>query len=107
MLGMEKTLGECTRLLREEVAEYRCGWIAYVIPEAHKYLHSRREAAYTSLAYNAGVSAIGRSTATRRLNSGNVVGGCHALGWWNKAGGRVVRGLVNRRKDEIALCLTI
>jgi len=105
VLGMEKTLSECTRLLREEVAEYRRGWIAYVIPEAHKYLHSRREAAYTSLAYNAGVSAIGRSTATRRLNSGNIEGGCHALGWWNRAGGRVVRGLVNRRKAEMSLCL--
>ncbi len=64
-----------------------------------------RDAAYRSLAYNVGVRGAGRSTATRRLNAGNIAGGCAALSWWNKAGGRVVRGLVNRRAEETALCL--
>jgi len=64
-----------------------------------------RDAAYRSHSYNVGVRGTGRSTATRRLNAGDIKGGCHALGWWNKAGGRVVRGLVNRRAEEVALCL--
>ena len=68
-------------------------------------LTAERDAAYVSLAYNAGVAGIGKSTATRRLNAGDIRGGCKALGWWNKAGGRVVRGLVNRRADETRLCL--
>ena len=64
-----------------------------------------RYAAYRSHSYNVGVRGTGRSTATRRLNAGNIEGGCVALGWWNKAGGRVVRGLVNRRAEEVTLCL--
>lgn len=68
-------------------------------------LTPHRDTAYTSLAYNAGISAISKSTAVKRLNAGDIEGGCEAIGWWNKAGGRVIRGLVNRRTDEVALCL--
>lgn len=105
-LGMSKTKTECDELLRREVIEYRDGWLGYVnqIAKAN-WLPPRREAAYTSLAYNVGIRASGRSTATRRLNNGNIRGGCTALGWWNKAGGRVIRGLVNRRKSETNLCM--
>jgi len=105
-IGMSMTKSQCDGLLREEVLEYRDGWLGYV--ESHAYnnwINNNREAAYTSLAYNVGIRAAGKSTATRRLNNGNIVGGCQAIGWWNKAGGRVVRGLVNRRSDETELCL--
>ena len=47
----------------------------------------------------------GDSTATRRLNAGNIIGGCTALTWWNKAGQRVVRGLALRRGEERDLCM--
>jgi GH24 family phage-related lysozyme (muramidase) len=58
-----------------------------------------------SLAYNVGVAATSKSTAVRRLNAGNIRDGCEAIGWYNRAGGRVVRGLVNRRADDTKLCL--
>lgn len=105
-LGMVKTVDECNEMLRHEVSEYRAGWLNYVDRCAKSFgLTPKREAAYTSLAYNVGISGAGKSTATRRLNDGNIKGGCHAIGWWNKAGGRVVRGIVNRRSEETALCL--
>ncbi|GLV28207.1 lysozyme [Sphingobium sp. TomTYG75] len=63
-------------------------------------------AAATSLAYNIGIGAYCRSTADRRFDAGDMKGGCKALGRWNMAGGRVVQGLVNRRADEVRLCLT-
>lgn len=63
-------------------------------------------AAAISLSYNIGSGAYCRSTAARRFNAGNWRGGCDALLMWNKAGGRVVQGLVNRRKDERRICLT-
>lgn len=62
-------------------------------------------AAATSLAYNVGVAAYCRSTADRRFDAGDFKGGCAALKFWNKAGGRVVQGLVNRRADEYRLCM--
>ncbi|WP_428516258.1 lysozyme [Roseovarius sp.] len=104
--GDTYTEAECRAMLAREVAEYRAGLHRY-FTEATKQsrLTPERDAAYTSLAYNVGTRGAGKSTAVRRLNSGDIRGGCHAIGWWNKAGGRVVRGLVNRRQDEIALCL--
>lgn len=100
------TDAQCRRLLVSEIAEYREGWHGYLSAETvAQRLTVKRDAAYTSLAFNVGIRGAGKSTATRRLNSGDVEGGCHAIGWWNKAGGRVVRGLVNRRSEEVALCL--
>ncbi|MDJ0821273.1 MAG: glycoside hydrolase family protein [Paracoccaceae bacterium] len=57
------------------------------------------------MAFNFGIRGAGKSTAVRRLNNGDVPGGCRAIGWWNKASGRVILRLVNRRKEEVSLCL--
>jgi len=104
--GDRYTKAQCEAMLAREVREYREGLHRYFTAETKaQRLTPHRDAAYTSLAYNAGVRAIGKSTATRRINAGNIAGGCKALSWWNKAGGRVIRGLVNRRAEEVALCL--
>lgn len=97
---------QCLDLLTAEVAEYRLGLHRYFTPTTiAARLPATRDAAYTSTAFNCGIGAIGKSTATRRLNAGDIVGGCEALTWWNKAGGRVIRGLFERRKREQSLCL--
>lgn len=62
-------------------------------------------AASLSLAYNIGTVAFCRSTAARRFNAGDLKGGCEAIGWFTRAGGKVVQGLVNRRRAEVKLCL--
>lgn len=105
-LGMKATHEECLARLRGEVAEYRARLHKYFTrATVNRRLPATRDAAYTSTAFNCGVSAIGHSTATRRLNAGNIEGGCDALTWWKRAGGRVVRGLFARRKRERALCM--
>lgn len=104
--GDSYTKAECRAMLAREVLEYRSGWHGYLTAETlAERLHAPRDAAFTSLAYNAGVRAIGRSTATRRLNAGRIAGACDAITWWNKAGQRVVRGLVRRRQHEYRLCM--
>lgn len=104
--GMVMTDQQCLGLLYDEVAEYRQGLHRYYTPATISIrLPPTRDAAYTSTAFNCGIAAIGKSTATRRLNTGDIVGGCEALTWWNKAGGRVIRGLFGRRGREQALCL--
>lgn len=62
--------------------------------------------AATLLTYNIGVGGYCGSTAARRFNAGDLRGGCDAFALWNRAGGKVVRGLVNRRDYERRLCLT-
>ena len=62
-------------------------------------------AAATSLAYNIGLSAYRRSTVAGRFSQGRWREGCNAIARWNKAGGRVIRGLVRRREAERRICL--
>jgi lysozyme len=59
-----------------------------------------------SLAYNIGTAGFCKSTAAKRFNAGDYRGGCDAMLRFNRAGGRVVRGLVNRRAREHAICVT-
>jgi len=62
-------------------------------------------AAGISLSYNIGTAAFCRSSSARLFNAGKWALGCDALLLWNKAGGKVVRGLVNRREAERKLCM--
>lgn len=61
--------------------------------------------AATLLTYNIGVGAYCGSTVARRFNAGDLKGGCDAFTMWVRAGGKVVQGLVNRRRYERAICL--
>lgn len=61
--------------------------------------------AYVSLAYNIGTSAFCKSTLVKKLNAGDYAGACSQILRWNKAGGRVLKGLENRRRREYRLCL--
>lgn len=61
--------------------------------------------AYTSWAYNVGTGAACKSTVIKLLNQGKRAEACNGLMRWDRAGGRQVRGLTNRRKAERDLCL--
>jgi lysozyme len=61
--------------------------------------------AIVSFTFNVGEGNLRRSTLLRKLNAGDIVGACNELPRWNKAGGRVLPGLVKRRAEERALCL--
>jgi GH24 family phage-related lysozyme (muramidase) len=62
--------------------------------------------ACVSLAYNIGPNAFAKSTVLRELNVGHKDKAAAAFRMWNKAGGEVIKGLVNRREAEIKLFLT-
>ena len=61
--------------------------------------------ALVSLAYNIGTSAFKNSTLVKKLNAGDIRGAAAQFNVWNKGGGKVMQGLVNRRKSEKALFL--
>lgn len=62
-------------------------------------------AAMTSLAYNVGAAAFASSTLLRLFNAGSHERAAEEFPRWNKAAGKVMRGLVNRRADERRLFL--
>lgn len=64
------------------------------------WLNEVQRAALASFVYNLGAGAFRASTLRRRLNSGDWEDVPYQLSRWNKAGGRVLRGLVIRRKAE-------
>ena len=104
--GDYRTDAECRAMLEAGLLEYRAGLHGYFSAETlATRLTPERDAAYVSLAWNVGIRGAGRSTATRRLNAGDIAGGCQAITWWNRAGSRVVRGLVRRRAAEYRLCM--
>ena len=68
-------------------------------------LHQYEYDAYLSLAYNIGSGAFCRSTLVRYLNEGQYDMACREILRWNRAGGKVVQGLANRREKEYQQCL--
>jgi lysozyme len=61
--------------------------------------------AMVSLAYNIGPGAFGKSSVLRLFNEDHKKEAADAFLLWNKAGGKVLRGLTNRRIEERALFL--
>lgn len=56
--------------------------------------------AMTSLAYNIGLGNFRSSTLLRKYNAGDKKGAAAEFLRWNRAAGKVMRGLTNRRADE-------
>lgn len=69
-------------------------------------LNDNQWTALTSLAYNIGFGAFKRSTLLRLLNAGaSKEEVAKQILRWNKAGGKEIKGLTNRRKAESNLFL--
>jgi len=106
VVGKLYSQGQCDALLAADLVAYRDGVrAAFTDATKNKRLTSHRGAAYSSFTYNIGIGAAAKSTSVRRLNRGDIDGACTAMTWFNRSGGRVVRGLTNRRKAEFDYCM--
>ena len=102
-MGDRYTMEECRAMLGDGIVEFEAGMRKCLKrPDA---VPAKAYVAFLSLSYNIGTGAFCRSTVARKANAGDYRGACDALLAWNKAGGRVVKGLVNRRADERRICL--
>ncbi len=61
--------------------------------------------ALVSFTYNLGARSLSTSTLLRKLNAGDYTGAADEFMRWNKAGGKVLKGLTRRREAERALFL--
>lgn len=104
-MGDTKTVQQCWTIAAAEFREYE----KTVIDGITVPLNTNQQAALTWFTVNVGKYGFMDSTARRRFNAGDYVGGCQAMGMWNKVtinGRKVVsKGLQNRRQAEIDLCL--
>jgi lysozyme len=100
-MGDVATKAECQEMLADDIPRYE----AMVAKAIHVPMPPHRHAAILSFTYNVGGGALAKSSVARKLNAGDVRGGCDALLLYDRAGGRVVRGLHNRRVAERKECL--
>lgn len=96
--GDEWTQERADAVLRQRVGQFMLATLKRC-PQLHAE-HAERLTACTSLAYNIGVGAFGVSSVRRRTARCEYQGAGDAFLLWNKAGGRVLRGLTLRRQIE-------
>lgn len=102
-MGDKYTMEECKAMLGDGLVEFEQGIRKCLKnPDA---LPPKVYVSYISLSYNIGQKAFCGSTVAKRANAGDLKGSCNAISMWNKAGGKVVRGLTNRRAEERKICL--
>jgi len=100
-MGDTHTKEQCEAMFLRRLDEF-AGKVEHCVK---KPMSDRTLVAFTSMAYNVGVGGFCGSTTVRLYNAGDFAGACRAMGYWNKAGGRVIPGLTARRARETALCL--
>lgn len=93
--GTVWTQTQCDRKLEIDLAEY-ADEVAVAIGNAPTT--QAQFDAMVSFHYNTG--AIGRATLTKRHKARDYEGAANEFKRWNKAGGRVMKGLVRRRRSE-------
>lgn len=102
-MGDSRTVEECKVMLGQGIAEFAAGVDKCLTRPAS--VPDLSYAAFVSLAYNIGNGAFCGSTLVRLANAGDMRAACDQILRWNRAGGKVVQGLVNRRQAEHAMCL--
>lgn len=95
------TMDEVDELLKKDLAKFERG----VLRLCPNYLTQPRFDALVSFAFNVGLGNLQSSTLRQKHNRGDILGAAQEFLKWNKAGGRVLRGLTVRRQDESNLYL--
>lgn len=97
--GQTITKERAEELLRDDVKRFEDQVLRLVkVPLTQGQLD-----ALVSFTYNLGAANLGNSTLLRLLNAGDYKGAGAQFERWNKAGGKVLAGLVRRRAAERAL----
>lgn len=100
-MGDRKTDEECEKDLAKSLQVYHKDMMKHVKVEIPEH----EQVAYTSFIWNLGESNWKSSTILKKLNASDHKGACEQLLRWNKAGGKVIKGLTNRRTDEYKTCM--
>lgn len=103
-LGQKYTDQQCTEMLEAELID-TSEHIRACAPQLFVVGREYPLAASVSLAHNIGWPRFCSSTAARLFRAKSWRAGCNSFWMWRKAGGRIVKGLVDRRARETTLCL--
>lgn len=94
--GMTITNDQAEQMLMKDIARFE--------PEVERLvkvpLNQHQWDALLSFVYNVGSMNLGTSTLLKLLNARDYAGAAEQLPRWNKAGGKVLNGLIKRRAAE-------
>lgn len=96
-MAVDETMAET--ILRRDVEQFA----AAVRTSLTRRLDDRQFSALVSFAYNVGIGNFRSSSVLRAVNAGDFDAVPRRLQLWNKAGGKVLAGLVRRRGAEAEL----
>ena len=97
--GMEITQEQAEQMLVDELHEYE----SYINKYVTVALSHNQFDALVSWVYNLGPANLSASTMLKVLNSGEYEDVPAQMKRWNKAGGKVLEGLIRRREAEACL----
>lgn len=101
-MGFIISKAEAYNILRDDCRDTDAGIERLVKKELAQYEFD----ALMSMTINIGVTALGKSGVLKHLNAGDRLKAADSMLLWNKAGGRVLKGLTKRREKERKLFLT-
>ena len=101
--GWNRTLSEeeVNEILKKDLEKFEAGVLRLcpVVPSQHSF------DSLVSFSFNLGLGNLQVSTLRRKHNRGDYLGAGSEFPKWCRAGGRIIRGLVKRRNDEMKLYL--
>lgn len=99
--GKVITQAEAEKLLEDDLKRFEAG----VADLLKVKVTANQFSALVTFAYNIGLNALSGSTLLKKLNAGDFTGASEQFLRWNRAGGKEVQGLTNRRTAERELFL--
>ncbi len=94
---------EALRLLEGDLSKFSAGVEKLLLPKPRGEITDNMFGALVSFAFNCGLGNLEKSTLLRRVNARDYAGAVGEFPKWNRAGGKVLRGLTRRRESEAAL----
>lgn len=94
--GLTLTDRDAEIILQRDLGQYE----AAVQGAVKVPLNENQYGALVSFTYNLGPGNLRSSTLVKKLNAGDYAGAASEFPRWNKAGGKVLQGLVRRRAAE-------
>jgi len=102
VVGQQISQVEAERLLNADLDKFVPGVEKLLTVE----LTDNQFSALIALAYNIGLGNLKKSTLLKKINASDFTGAVESWLKWNKAGGKVLKGLTARREAETQLFLT-
>jgi lysozyme len=99
--GVIWSQAKATARFERDLEQFAAG--VYALSPVLYFENEKRQAAIISFAYNLGLGAYRASTLRRAVNRLDWPEAQRQVKRWNRAGGKVVRGLTIRREAEAAL----